>query len=391
MAKEPPLRTGTRFWAQIGVINLSSFIMGMTLVQLNTVTGDPTAPGALIAADSGLIVGAQAALYAAAIASSLGARAPLEWFGRRATLLAGDLLILGGAALTALPSSPSVPLVVGRVLIGAACGLVLAGVPTLIAEVSPPRVRGAAGFTFTVGMNLGALCCNGLALALTQRPEGWRLANGALALPAFAQLVATRVLPESARWRERRAAARVATPPDTPRDASAAAGAAPSSAEGAELWSPAALRAWLIELRRPLAIGGALAALQALCGAQVINSYSTQLLRAAGVARAGQGTIVASAAAAFATLGSALLADRLGRRALLAASAAAMAGAGLTIGVSPLLAPPRGDGGARGGGGDAIAVGALAVFTGGFGIGLGTSPHTAAPLPVSLPLGDEVC
>ena len=149
--KEPPAPTGARFWAQVGVINLSSFLMGMALVQLNTVTGDPSARGALVA-DPALVVAAQAALYAAAIAASLGARAPLERFGRRATLLAADALALGGAALTALPPSPAAPLVVGRALIGAACGLVLAGVPTLLAEVSPPRVRGAAGFAFTVGI-----------------------------------------------------------------------------------------------------------------------------------------------------------------------------------------------------------------------------------------------
>ena len=30
--KEPPAPTGARFWAQVGVINLSSFLMGMALV-----------------------------------------------------------------------------------------------------------------------------------------------------------------------------------------------------------------------------------------------------------------------------------------------------------------------------------------------------------------------
>ena len=60
--KEPPAPTGARFWAQVGVINLSSFLMGMALVQLNTVTGDPSARGALVA-DPALVVAAQAALY----------------------------------------------------------------------------------------------------------------------------------------------------------------------------------------------------------------------------------------------------------------------------------------------------------------------------------------
>eukprot|EP00919_Chromeraceae_sp_WS-2016_P010922 GHVR01025583.1.p1 GENE.GHVR01025583.1~~GHVR01025583.1.p1 ORF type:complete len:614 (-),score=104.58 GHVR01025583.1:622-2463(-) len=87
--------------------------------------------------------------------------------GRRLTLLVGSILNLIGVVIS-ISSVFGWMLTIGRFVSGAAVGLFTAAVPTYIAEITPPPLRGFFGVFNQFGINTGILIGILMGLPLTQ-------------------------------------------------------------------------------------------------------------------------------------------------------------------------------------------------------------------------------
>ena len=185
------------FWLAVFSTTLSSFAMGWACVQLNSATGDASARGTLRLSDARLTTCTGVLYLAAALAALLSDR-PLDALGRRATLLGTAAGFVAGAALCAVDALAA--LLLGRALCGAACGVALSAVPTLLTEIAPAAHRGRVVYLGPVATALGELACSAFGWwACVALDGGWRYVTAALAAPAALQLAlgALGVLPES--------------------------------------------------------------------------------------------------------------------------------------------------------------------------------------------------
>lgn len=82
-----------------------------------------------------------ASLLLGAIVGSIGAGPVVDRIGRKVTLIALSAVFSAGALLSALAPDTTI-LVVARVLLGLAIGGSSLVVPTYIAEIAPPTLRG---------------------------------------------------------------------------------------------------------------------------------------------------------------------------------------------------------------------------------------------------------
>lgn len=116
--------------------------------------------------------------------------------GRRRTLLLIACIFLLGTASSSLAPEP-VTLTLARVLLGFAVGGATQTVPMYVAELAPPRYRGAMVLTFQVGIGIGILSSTLVgALNLLH----WRLMIGLAVLPSLVLLALAWILGESPRW-----------------------------------------------------------------------------------------------------------------------------------------------------------------------------------------------
>ena len=136
-AAEAPKDT-SELWNSVFVIAYSSLLVGCALAQLNALTGDASATGALALTTTEVSV-CTAALYCAAGVSSIWANVPLDRYGRKQTLLRVNACFVAGGACTCFNSF--LVIAAGRSIIGVACGIALVAVPTLLAEIAPPESR----------------------------------------------------------------------------------------------------------------------------------------------------------------------------------------------------------------------------------------------------------
>jgi MFS transporter, putative metabolite transport protein len=137
------------------------------------------------------------AVLGAAVGGPAGDR-----FGRKRPMLADMLLVVAGAALSAIAHGPAL-LFVGQLLIGMGIGIDFPVGGAYVSETMPKATRGrmmvATIACQSVGMLLAAAVAV-LALKTTDNPQVWRgflVCDGAIAL-AF--LVARLSMPESAHW-----------------------------------------------------------------------------------------------------------------------------------------------------------------------------------------------
>ena len=188
-----PLRT-----AVLAVL-LSSLALGWCIVELNMMTGDRALRGAL-QLDTFEITACTAVLYVGAGFSALLCHFPSEHFGRRATLLACDVLFVAGSLLCV--ASDTVTLIfVGRTVIGIGAGAALTVVPALLAEIAPAQQRGVVGFAHTCAITLGSwLCAVGGSCLVTYVDGGWRIIFLGLCVFGTLQLLLAPLVPESPRW-----------------------------------------------------------------------------------------------------------------------------------------------------------------------------------------------
>ncbi|KAJ8609617.1 hypothetical protein CTAYLR_006279 [Chrysophaeum taylorii] len=214
--------------------------------------------------------------------AALAARSSNALVGRRGTVLFAAVSFFFGALIVAATTTFA-QLLVGRVLIGIACGLATTTVPVYIAEVAPPSVRGtllSLEIFFTVLGQATAGAVN--AVFATLDAKLWRVSMGAAALPALVVLFVFLGLPETPRWLvqagDTAAAERVLQrllKPDAARPELAALVAAISDRNElgfAETWFVGP------QLRRAMRLGISLMVLQQIAGINTIMYYSTVVL-----------------------------------------------------------------------------------------------------------------
>ncbi|CAO2035277.1 unnamed protein product [Urochloa humidicola] len=135
--------------------------------------------------DSQALSAFTSSLYIAAAAASLVASRVTRALGRQAIMLMGGALFFAGAALTAAAVNLSM-LIVGRMLLGFGIGFTNQAAPLFLAEMSPPRWRGALTAGIQFFLTLGILIANLINYAAARHSWGWRLSLGLAGAPAAA-------------------------------------------------------------------------------------------------------------------------------------------------------------------------------------------------------------
>lgn len=256
-------------------------------------------------------------------------------FGRRRALLLAALLFLASSLGTALPHDIWT-FIAFRLVGGIGIGVASISTPMYIAELAPAHVRGrlvaanqiaiVGGIAATAFANYAIAACGDEAWNIA---SGWRWMFGLGVLPAAAFLALLARIPESPRWLIE--AGRL----EAARDVLARVGGVAYAAREA-----ASIRAALAEeggtwrellsrrLRRPLALGVALAVLQQVTGINVFMYFGATIFKtmshSTGVDAGLLQQIVINGSGVLFTLVAIAAVDRWGRRPLMLVGAAGM-------------------------------------------------------------------
>ena len=311
-----------------------------------------------------LVVGSL--LLAAVVGALLGGPITDAW-GRKKTLILAAL-IFGVGALVASFSPNLAVLVVARVLLGLAIGIASMIVPVYIAEIAPPRVRGALvslqQFMITVGIMVSYLVSYAFSGS-----GAWRWMLGVGMIPAAILFVGMLPLPESPRWllaQDRRQDAlgvlrRIRHEEHNP------------EAELAEIEAVHKMQAGVSyqDLFRPsvrpaLVVGVGIAFINQMVGVNAVIYYAPTILKDAGFSSSA--AILATTGVGIlnmlVTLCALLLIDRVGRRPLLLVGISGVLLALIVLGAAYLL--PGGPSGAG-----FLLVAGLLVYIASFAASLG--------------------
>ena len=262
-----------------------------------------------------------------------------DWLGRRTVLALSALLFLV-SGLWCYWAESVTELVAARILGGIGVGFASLLVPVYIAELAPPRNRGALvslnQVAILIGMVLSYLAnawIGHLGNAAWLADVGWRVMLGAEALPAIIFLLLSLVLPESPRWLVKRG--RIEQARSVLQRLHGDATAESELAEIGEAISHE--QATVAELfhrrtRGTVLMAMVLALFQAITGINIVMYYAPTIFKSAGI---GTGTalnhsVIIGLVMLVFTVGSMFLVDRVGRRPIMLLAAAGM-GISLTL------------------------------------------------------------
>lgn len=248
--------------------------------------------------DQGLLV---SSILIGALPGALFAGKLADRYGRKPSLLFTALLFLIGTVVTVAADSFSL-LVVGRLINGIALGVVSVVTPLYLAEIAPPKNRGAVvslyQFALAIGIMVSFIC--GYFFVPEQQ---WRIMFAIGAIPAALQLGMIGFIPESPHW----------------------------VAQSIEIEKPEKKnRKTLLDpkFRFVLLIGLILCSFQQMTGINTVIYYAPVIFQTAGFS-SDQGALFATmgigAINVIATFLSVWLLDKGGRRFFLLASSAGMA------------------------------------------------------------------
>ncbi|KAI7819612.1 general substrate transporter [Gamsiella multidivaricata] len=119
-------------------------------------------------------------------------------YGRRKTMFISNLFFIVGALLLGLTYHQA-QFIVGRIIVGFACGLGGVVAPTYLGEISTIKGRGAMGTMYQLLIVVGILISNLIGLGLS-RPPLWRILLAINGIPPMIQLFMLPSLVESPRW-----------------------------------------------------------------------------------------------------------------------------------------------------------------------------------------------
>ncbi|KAF8933826.1 hypothetical protein BGZ47_010687 [Haplosporangium gracile] len=119
-------------------------------------------------------------------------------FGRKKTMFISNIFFIVGAILLGLTYHQA-QFIVGRIIIGFACGLGGVVAPTYLGEISSIRSRGTMGAMYQLLIVVGILISNLIGLGLSTAPK-WRILLAINGVPALIQMFLLPSLVESPRY-----------------------------------------------------------------------------------------------------------------------------------------------------------------------------------------------
>ena len=269
--------------------------------------------------------------------------------GRKNYLIANNCLFILGTLLQSLATGFTM-LLLGRFIIGVACGGCTVVVPLYLGEISPANLRGSLGT-----MNQFATVIGILVAVVMGRPLGtdddWRYLIGLVLVPSMLQIVMSASLLESPLWlivaggnkglvqaEEILQLLRGQEVVDFDIDAMLAY----RDSTASEQPSPAAVGTFKSifgalrplfrrSYRRPLIIGFLLQVSQQMSGINAVFFYSTSFFAAANVGDPWLGSVLCCTVNVAATWLALSLMDRMGRRTLLFISTIGMAASAIAL------------------------------------------------------------
>ncbi|CAL4991344.1 unnamed protein product [Urochloa decumbens] len=133
--------------------------------------------------DSQALAAFTSSLYVAGLVASLVASRVTRALGRQAVMLMGGAFFFAGAALTGAAVNISM-LIIGRMLLGLGVGFTNQATPLFLAEMAPPRWRGALTCGIQFFLTLGILIANIINYFTARVSWGWRVSLGLAGTPA---------------------------------------------------------------------------------------------------------------------------------------------------------------------------------------------------------------
>jgi SP family arabinose:H+ symporter-like MFS transporter len=290
-----------------------------------------------------------------AIAGSCFSGSPADKWGRKKCLVVSAFLFLIGSIGVFFVTSYSLLLIL-RFLIGLAMGTTSILVPLYLAEIAPPKSRGAFVTMFQFAITIGTMVA--YLINLFYEPSGnWRIMLALAAFPATIQLVSFLAFPESPKWLFGHGQFEKGNEVLHRLQGTRLEKAEPVEADQATWGS-------LLKpiFRRCLFIGIILSMFQQLSGINAIIYFTPKIFGEAGLSNAMFSTVLVGIINLISTFISIFLIDRWGRRKLLLWSQVGVALSLLVIVAafateSSLI--------------DLIAVGAVLTFVGSYSLGMG--------------------
>ncbi|KAJ4752862.1 Sugar transport protein 5 [Rhynchospora pubera] len=147
--------------------------------------------------DSQSLTAFTSSLYIAGLFASLVAGKVTKAIGRQAVMLLGGAMFFAGAALNAGAVDIAM-LIIGRMLLGFGVGFTNQATPVYLAEIAPPRWRGAFTSGFQFFLSVGVLIANLTNYGTNHiKRWGWRLSLGLAAAPATVIVIGAFFLTDS--------------------------------------------------------------------------------------------------------------------------------------------------------------------------------------------------
>jgi sugar porter (SP) family MFS transporter len=260
------------------------------------------------------------ALVGAAVGGYLGDR-----FGRKPVQIVNAIVFAIFAVTTGLAQT-SLQFLIGRFMVGVAVGVTSMITPLYIAEISPPKIRGALVQLNQLMIGIGIAVAYLVAWVLSGSGN-WRMMFISAAVPSVVLLISLFFMPESPRWLAsqgrlqdaRVTLGRIYGPEEVE---TAMSQFTVIEADELSFWD-----LFLKRFRKPLVAGLGLAVFQQITGVNTIIYYTPIIMQMAGFKSASDAiltTLLIGVLNVMFAVSAIPLLDRLGRRRLLLISIAGM-------------------------------------------------------------------
>mmetsp|Transcript_23324 Transcript_23324/g.59547 ORF Transcript_23324/g.59547 Transcript_23324/m.59547 type:complete len:508 (+) Transcript_23324:83-1606(+) len=344
--------TFVAFFACVG-----AFLFGLDMGYVGDILSDPSFKrdvahmdnwesydSEIASAASGFIVGSFA-LGCIVTSFPTISSAFLDRLGRKVSIMVGAVVYAMGTTIQAAASSMSV-FVIGRLVSGFSIGILSTVVPLYQSEIAPPELRGNLTSLFQWMIIAGVVIAALLNQLLLPIAEGWRIAIGLQTIPALLLFCGMIPLPRSPRWlvqQHRPEEAMRAMQKYLPQEEveSEFQEIVRSFEEEEKMGQASWSEIFTGRGSRLLVVGMAIQLLQQLQGINAIVIYGPRIFKAIDMLEPNTSQTITNLVLLLGTTPAPFLMDRLGRRKLLAWSAALQGLPSLVIGIAGLTSMVR--------------------------------------------------